>query len=67
MQIPEGRAIYIVGLEEGRRHPVRVNRSRNAEQTVRKGGILVIENRVNSGLPEIDFEERLRVRVREAK
>ncbi len=67
VKIPEGQAVYVVGLEEGRQHPVRVNRSRNAEQTVLKGGILVIENRINSGLPEIDFEERLRVRVREAK
>jgi hypothetical protein len=65
--IPEGQAVYVVGLEEGRTYPVRVNNSRNADQPVLKGGILVIENRINSGLPEIDFGERLRVRVREAK
>ncbi|MDA1314253.1 MAG: hypothetical protein O2968_13015 [Acidobacteria bacterium] len=67
VKIPEGQAVYVVGLEEGSTHPVRVNSSRNAEQPVLKGGILVIENRVNSGLPEIDFEEPLRVRVREPK
>ena len=65
--VPEGKAIYVVGLEEGRSYEVRVNRSRARYQQAGKGGILVIDNRPQEGSTEIDWESRVRLRVRVAK
>lgn len=65
--VPEGKAIYVMGLEQGRSYEVRVNRSRARNQRAVKGGILVIDNRPQEGIPEIDWESRVRLRVRAAK
>ena len=64
--IPDGKAIYVVGLKEGAGYEVRVNRSRAREQYAGKGGVLVIHDRPDRKLPEIDWESRVRLRVRAA-
>ena len=64
--IPDGKAIYVVGLKEGNGYEVRVNRSRAREQYAGKGGVLVIEDRPDRKSPKIDWESRVRVRVRAA-
>ncbi len=64
--IPDGKALYVVGLKEGAGYEVRVNRSRAREQYAGKGGVLVIHDRPDRKLPEIDWESRVRLRVRAA-
>ncbi len=64
--VPEGEAIYLVGLVEGQTYRVRTNRSQFLDYKAGGGGIIVLENRADASLPQIDFSAQVRVRIRPA-
>ena len=55
--IPEGQAIYLVGLMEGQTYQVRVNRSRFLDYQAGRRGIIALEN-----VPNLTATNRLRLR-----
>jgi hypothetical protein len=61
------RVIYVVGLREGSSYDVKVNGSRFRPYLARRGGIVIIRNEAGKGIPEIDFDEKVRVEIREKK
>jgi hypothetical protein len=63
----ESPAIYLVGLSEGETYNVRVNRSRFRPYRAGRGGIVVIRSQVSKGVPDIDFDEKVRVEIRALK
>jgi hypothetical protein len=61
------RVIYVVGLREGGGYDVKVNGSRFRPYLAGRGGIVVIRNEAGKGIPEIDFDEKVQVEIREKK
>ena len=67
VKVPEGRAIYLVGLEEGQPYRVKVNRSKFIDVRAARGGIIAIESLAEAGWSEIDFDSQVQVRIRAGK
>ena len=63
----DDRAIYVVGLREGETYDVKVNRSRFRPYLAGPGGIVVIRNEAGKGIPEIDFDQKVKVEMRAKK
>jgi hypothetical protein len=66
VEVPEGKAIYVLGLEENQPYSVRINQERSALVTAGRGGILTLENRPESSTLGIDFDRPVRVSIRPA-
>ncbi len=67
VKVPEGKAIYLVGLEEGQPYRVKVNGSKFIDVRAARGGIIAIENLAEAGWSEIDFDSQVQVRIRLGK
>jgi hypothetical protein len=73
VQVPHGvgarddRAIYLVGLREGESYDVKVNGSRFRPYPAGRGGIIIIRNEAGDGMPEVDFDEKVRVEIRASR
>ncbi len=63
-KVPYNKAIYVTGLGEGQSYEVRVNKERFTTYRAGRGGVLVLENRPETGKSTIDFDEKIRVRIR---
>jgi len=66
VEVPEGNAIYVVGLVEGETYGVKVNRAAFQNVEAGRGGILVLENRPEKSRMKIDFSEPVQVQIRPA-
>jgi hypothetical protein len=64
--IPEGRAIYVLGLGENQPYSVRINKDPSHLVTAGRGGILTLENRPELSSFRIDFDAPVRVSIRPA-
>lgn len=64
VDVPDGQAIYVLGLGEGQEFEVRINRSKPMVYTASRGGILVLDNRPDKGTLKIDFEKPVRAEIR---
>jgi hypothetical protein len=63
----DDRVIYVVGLREGETYNVKVNGSRFRTYTAGRGGIIPIRNEAGREIPEIDFDQKVKVEVRGKK
>jgi hypothetical protein len=66
VEVPEGKAIYVLGLEENQAYSVRTNQDPYALVTAGRGGILTLENRPELSSFRIDFDAPVRVSIRPA-
>ena len=66
VEVPEGKAIYVLGLEENQPYSVRTNREPSALLTAGRSGILTLENRPELSRFRIDFDAPVKVSIRPA-
>jgi hypothetical protein len=64
VEVPEGKAIYVLGLEENQPYSIRINRDPSRIVTAGPGGILTLENRPESSTLRIDFDAPVKVSIR---
>lgn len=67
VSVREQRQIFVVGLREGETYKVKVNGAKERTYTAGRGGIVVIRNALSKGASKIDFDKKIRVRVRPGK
>ncbi len=67
VEVPDGNAIYVVGLVEGETYGVKVNRAAFQNVEAGRGGILALENRPGKSSIKIDFGEPVQVQIRSAE
>jgi hypothetical protein len=65
--VRDERVIYVVGLREEETCSVKVNGSRFRPYTAGRGGIIIIRNQAGQDIPEIDFDQKVRVEIRGKK
>jgi len=67
VEVPDGNAIYVVGLKEGETYGVKVNKAPFQNMEAGRGGILVLDNRPDKSSLKVDFDEPVQVQIRSAE